>query len=151
MSITHLLVYTAGVSHSKQKDYPGLPTAQVWNVGKSLLINNYLNYSSSSKYHIIKEFNKKLIDEINQIEMSETIHGNIAMKTPDNATDDILNATMTAMLIINKENLDAHLNPNQNYQHSLHNHDNQITPNKNFIEEIKASYPLSYRRKRQSN
>lgn len=70
LNITHLIQYTAGTSVSS--GYDKGTNDYVISLGKSLLINNYLNYCSSPSYAILKDSNSALNAEIRHIQLTET-------------------------------------------------------------------------------
>ena len=101
LHLTHLIQYTAGSSINEEP----FSRPKVIKLGKSELINNYLNFASSSDYAILKTENEPLINEIRHIQLSETSQGNMAIRSKDGHHDDITNATMTSAFIIRHEKL----------------------------------------------
>ena len=101
LHLTHLIQYTAG-SQINEEEFSRPKTIRL---GKSELINNYLNFASSSDYAILKTENDALINEIRHIQLTETSQGNMAIRSKDSHHDDITNATMTATFVIRHEKL----------------------------------------------
>ena len=101
LCITHLIHYTAGTSINEED----FSRPKVIRLGKSELINNYLNFSSSQEYAILKTENEPLINEIRHIQLTETSQWNMAIRSKDSYYDDVTNATMTSAFIIRHEKL----------------------------------------------
>lgn len=118
LHLTHLIQYTAG-SSINEEDFS---RPKVIRLGKSELINNYLNFVSSQEYAILKTENDALINEIRHIQLTETSQGNMAIRSKDSHYDDITNATMTSAFIIRHEKLTSNNRfPSSNQQSNTTN------------------------------
>ena len=118
--LTHTIRYTSWTNESQ------LPSTQAnisqqwdYRVGKSALINNFLNFSSSPTYHILKETNWPLLSELRHIQLKETSQWQMGFTSKYH--DDVTNATMIALYIVYKRKMLAdhhHYDPLTSSQHS---------------------------------